>query len=259
MSTREEATGLETGVVTGAGSGLGREIALLAASGGSRIVVADRDEKGAAETVRLIEESGGSARAASLDVTQEDSVAALFEDLRDRGEELTWAVNNAGIHPDDSRLAELDLAAFDRIMSVNARGVALCLKYEMAALQAAGTQGRIVNIGSTRSFRAIAGSAAYVASKFAVIGLTETAALEGGPHGIRVNCVCPGVMSTPMVRARRRGSPESEADYIDRVGGVLGRIGSPTEVAEAVAWLLSESSSYVTGHTLVADGGYRIR
>lgn len=251
--------GNATGVVTGAGSGLGREIALLAASAGHHVVVADRDVAGAYETARLIGEAGGSARAAAVDVTSEESVAALFAAADVRGERLGWAVNNAGIHPDDDPLADLDLAAFDRIMAVNARGVALCLKYEMRAMQSAGTAGRIVNIGSTRSFRAISGSAAYVASKFAVIGLTETAALEGGPHGIRVNCVCPGVMSTPMVQARREGSAESEADYVDRVGGVLGRIGSPNEVAQAVAWLLSDASSYVTGHTLVADGGYRIR
>ncbi|WP_240658517.1 SDR family NAD(P)-dependent oxidoreductase [Microbacterium sp. CPCC 204701] len=248
-----------TGVVTGAGSGLGREIALLAASAGRHVFVADRDLAGAEGTVRLIESTGGSAQAVIVDVTSEDSVAALFADVDRRGRGLAWAVNNAGIHPDDDRLADLDLAAFDRIMAVNARGVALCLKYEMRAMQSAGTAGRIVNIGSTRSFRAISGSAAYVASKFAVIGLTETAALEGGPYGIRVNCVCPGVMSTPMVRARREGSVESEAAYVDRVGGVLGRIGSPDEVAEAVEWLISDASSYVTGHTLVADGGYRIR
>lgn len=254
MSMSERATG----VVTGAGSGLGREIALLAASAGRHVFVADRDLAGAEETVRLIESAGGSAEAAIVDVTSEDSVASLFAHVHQRGG-LAWAVNNAGIHPDDDRLADLDLAGFDRIMAVNARGVALCLKYEMRAMQAAATAGRIVNIGSTRSFRAISGSAAYVASKFAVIGLTETAALEGGPYGIRVNCVCPGVMSTPMVRARREGSVESEADYVDRVGGVLGRIGSPREVAEAVEWLISDASSYVTGHTLVADGGYRIR
>jgi NAD(P)-dependent dehydrogenase (short-subunit alcohol dehydrogenase family) len=254
-------SGLEdrTGVVTGGGSGLGREIALLAARAGGAVVVADRDEAGAAETVALIERAGGRGRAASVDVMSEESVAALFAGIAEAGETLAWAVNNAGIHPDDNDLADLDLASFDRIMAVNARGVALCLKYEMAALRDAGHGGRIVNIGSTRSFRAIAGSAAYVASKFAVIGLTETAALEGGPLDVRVNCVCPGVMSTPMVKARREGSAESEASYVDRVGGVLGRIGDPAEVAEAVLWLLSDASSYVTGHTLVADGGYRIR
>lgn len=246
-----------TGVVTGGGSGLGREIGLLAAADGGVVVVADRDLAGAEETVALIEAAGGRARARTVDVTSEESVAALFADIAASGEKFGWAVNNAGIHPDDSRLAELDLADFDLIMSVNTRGVAVCLKYEMAAMGASG--GSIVNIGSTRSFRAIAGSAGYVASKFAVIGLTETAALEGGDEGIRVNCVCPGVMATPMVKARREGSAESEVDYVDRVGGVLGRIGDPSEVAEAVRWLLSPAASYVTGHTMVADGGYRIR
>lgn len=252
-------SGLEgtTGVVTGGGSGLGREISLLVAEHGGVVVVADRDLAGAEETAAMINAAGGRARAAELDVTSEESVGALFNGIAASGEKLTWAVNNAGIHPDDNNLPDLDMAAFDRIISVNARGVALCLKYEMGALQQSG--GRIVNIGSTRSFRAMPGSAAYVASKFAVVGLTETAALEGGPVGIRVNCVTPGVMSTPMVKARRDASTESEADYVNRVGGVMSRIGSPREVGEAVLWLLSDASSYVTGHTLVADGGYRIR
>lgn len=254
-------TGLDnaTGVVTGGSSGLGREISLLAAEAGAVVVVADRDLAGAEETVGLIRATGGRARAASVDVTSEESVAALFADIAASGEQLAWAVNNAGIHLEDSDLADLDVASFDRVLSVNTRGVALGLKYEMRAFRDQGSGGRIVNIGSTRAFRAIAGSAAYVASKFAVIGLTETAALEGGPIDVRANCVCPGVMSTPMVQARREGSTESEASYVDRVGGVIPRIGSPREVAEAVLWLLSDESSYVTGHTLVADGGYKIR
>lgn len=248
-----------TGLITGAGSGLGREIALIAGAAGAHVIVADRDPLGADETVRLITDAGGSGRAANVDVTSEDSVRELFAGVAATEGALTWAVNNAGIHPDDSDLADLDIAAFDRIMSVNIRGVVLCLKYGMRLMRDQGTAGRIVNIGSTRSFRAMAGSAAYVASKFAVVGVTETAALEGGPLGIRVNAVCPGVMSTPMVKARREGSAESEADYVDRVGGVLQRIGSPAEVAEAVVWLIADKSSYVTGHTLVADGGYRVR
>jgi glucose 1-dehydrogenase len=248
-----------TGLITGAGSGLGREIALIAGAAGAHVVVADRDRAGADETVRLIADAGGSGRAVDVDVTSEDSVRELFADVASAEGALTWAVNNAGIHPDDNDIADLDIAAFDRIMSVNIRGVVLCLKHEMRLMRDLGTAGRIVNIGSTRSFRAIAGSAAYVASKFAVIGVTETAALEGGPLGIRVNAVCPGVMSTPMVRARREGSAEPEAAYVDRVGGVLGRIGSPAEVAEAAVWLVADESSYVTGHTLVADGGYRVR
>lgn len=247
------------GVVTGAGSGLGREIALIAAAAGAHVVVADRDVAGAQETVRQIAAAGGAARATSVDVADQLSVAALFAEIERDEKTLQWAVNNAGIHPDDNAVADLDIEAFDRIMSVNIRGVVLCLKHEMELMRRQQTAGRIVNIGSTRSFRAMPGAAAYVASKFAVIGVTETAALEGGAHDIRVNAVCPGVMSTPMVKARRDGSLESEADYVNRVGGVLGRVGSPAEVAAAVAWLIDESSSYVTGHTLVADGGYRIR
>jgi len=246
------------GLITGGGSGLGREIALLVAADGGKVLVADRDLAGAEETARLIVEAGGEARAVSMDVLDEASVVAAFESV-DAWGDLGWAVNCAGIHPDDSDVADLDMAQFDRIMGVNIRGVVISLREEMRRFREHGAGGAIVNIGSTRSLRAMPGSVAYVASKHAVIGATDTAALEGGAIGVRVNCVCPGVMATPMVAARRAESSESEASYVDRVGGVIPRIGEPREVAEAARWLLSGSASYVTGHTLVADGGYMAR
>jgi len=248
----------QMGLITGGGSGLGREIALFAATDGGKVVVADRDLEGAEETARLIVEAGGEARAVAMDVLDEASVVAAFA-AADAWGSLGWAVNCAGIHPDDSDVADLDMTQFDRIMGVNIRGVVLSLREEMKRFRELGTGGAIVNIGSTRSLRAMPGSVAYVASKHAVIGATETAALEGGALGVRVNCVCPGVMATPMVAARRAESDETEAEYIDRVGGVIPRIGEPREVAEAARWLLSDSASYVTGHTLVADGGYIAR
>jgi NAD(P)-dependent dehydrogenase (short-subunit alcohol dehydrogenase family) len=245
------------GLVTGGGSGLGREIVLLAAARGADVVVADRDLEAASATADDAVAAGGRARAVHLDVADESSVEAVFGRLCGDGAQLSWAVNNAGIHAAPTPLTELEITDFDRVVGVNARGVALCLKHELRAMRERG--GSIVNVGSTRSFRAQAGAAAYVASKAAVIGLTETAALEGGPLGVRVNCVSPGVMATPMVRTRRALSEESEEAYLARLGGVLGRIGEPVEVAEAVLWLISDAASYVTGHTLVADGGYLIR
>lgn len=248
----------KVGIITGAGSGLGREIALLLAADGARVVVADRDMDGAEETVRLIHDAAGDAVAVELDVTDEESVADAFEEVDTQGK-LYWAVNCAGIHPDDNAIADLDVAQFDRILSVNTRGMVLSLREEMKRMRKHGSGGAIVNIGSTRSIRAMSGSVAYVASKHAVVGVTETAALEGAEYGVRANCVCPGVMNTPMVAARRAESQESEESYVDRVGGILPRIGEAKEVAEAVRWLLSDASSYVTGHTLMADGGYKIK
>lgn len=248
----------KVGIITGAGSGLGREIALLLAADGARVVVADRDVDGAEETVRLIHDAAGDAVAVELDVTDEEAVVDAFEEVDTQGK-LYWAVNCAGIHPDDNEIADLDMAQYDRILSVNTRGMVLSLREEMKRMRKHGSGGAIVNIGSTRSIRASAGSVAYVASKHAVIGVTETAALEGGSYNVRANCVCPGVMNTPMVAARLAESQESEESYIDRVGGVIPRIGEAKEVAEAVRWLLSDASSYVTGHTLMADGGYKIR
>lgn len=246
------------GIVTGSGSGLGREIARLIGADGEQVVVADRDISSAEETVRLIHEAGGEAFAVELDVSSEESFEEAFQKVVAAGE-LRWAVNCAGVHPDGAPIADLKTTEFDRIMAVNVRGVVLSLRDEMKQMREHRLGGVIVNIGSTRSLRAMEGAVAYVASKHAVVGVTETAALEGGPMGVRVNCVCPGVMNTPMVAARRAESKEPEESYVDRVGGVIPRIGEAREVAEAVRWLLSDAASYITGHTLVADGGYMIR
>jgi NAD(P)-dependent dehydrogenase (short-subunit alcohol dehydrogenase family) len=248
-----------TAVITGAGSGLGRATALLLAEHGATVVVADIDADAALRTGEEIALKGGRASSVGVDVSDSGSVAAMVQHAIETHGRLDCAVNNAALPPDDAPLDELDEARFDAIIAVNLRGVAVCLKHEMRAMRAAGGGGAIVNIGSTRSFRATATLPAYTASKFAVIGLTESAALSGGPDDIRVNAVCPGVMETPMVAKRRAASAESLDDYIDRVGGVLHRIGKPEEIAQAVLWLCSDQSSYVTGHTLVVDGGYLAR
>lgn len=248
----------KTTFMTGAGSGLGRESAILFAEEGSRVVVTDLNLDGANETVEIIRGAGGEAIATQLDVTEEASIAeAVRFGLAEFGH-FDCAVNNAAVPPDAKRIHELDADHYDLMFRVNTRGVALSMKYELQHLLQRGS-GAIVNIGSTRSFRAMPGSPGYGTTKFGVIGLSETAALEYGADNIRVNVVCPGVMNTPMVQARRAVSDESEVDYVNRVGGVLQRIGEPREVAQASLWLCSDRASYVTGHTMVVDGGYRVR
>jgi NAD(P)-dependent dehydrogenase (short-subunit alcohol dehydrogenase family) len=171
---------------------------------------------------------------------------------------LDCAVNNAAITPDTHPIAELDEQEFDRIIAVDLRGVALCLKYEIGQMLAQGGGGAIVNIGSVSSFRPQPDNAAYVAAKHGVVGLTKVASLENAPHGIRVNTVCPGAIDTPMVRGALETVGMTEAECAPIIS-LLGRFGRPEEVAQASLWLCSEESSYVTGAALAVDAGYRSR
>ena len=246
-------------LVTGGGSGLGREIALLFAAAGANVLVVDRDIASAEETVALATELPGRLQACRVDVTDPADVRRMVETATRVFGSLDCAVNNAGVAPDDRPVSELDEDQFRTIVDVNLLGVAWCLKHEMRAMKHQKRGGSIVNIGSTRSFRASATAPAYAAAKSAVIGLTESAALAGGRDEIRVNAVCPGLMATPMVAERLKASEQGEEALLDRAGGVLRRIALPIEVAQAVAWLCSDLSSYVTGHSLVADGGYLAR
>lgn len=245
-------------LITGAGSGLGRDTTVLFAASGANVLAADRDLSAVEDTVGQCSGSGHVV-AHRCDVSDSGDVEAMVRAAVARFGQLDCAVNNAGLAPDDRPVDALDEASFEAITEVNLLGVAWCMKHEMAAMKQQERGGSIVNIGSTRSFRASATAPAYSATKSGVLGLTESAALAGGADGIRVNAVCPGVMATPMVAKRLADSGDTEEAYVDRVGGVLRRIATPAEVAQAVLWLCSDLSSYVTGHSLVADGGYLAR
>lgn len=171
---------------------------------------------------------------------------------------LDVAVNNAAVTPDDKLLSEMDESQFDRIIAVDLKGVALCLKYELAQMIRQGGGGSIINIGSVSSFRPQPTNAAYVAAKHGVIGLTKVAALENGTHRIRVNAVAPGAIDTPMLRNALAGLGMTEADFAP-VLSLLGRFGESREVAQASLWLASDLASYVTGTTINVDAGYANR
>lgn len=244
-----------TGValVTGGGSGMGRATAHAFADAGARVVVADLDaERGKA----VAGEVGG--HFVHTDVTSPDAVENMVAETVAHYDRLDYAVNNAACPPDRTRIVDLDVESFRRVLDVNLTSVLLCLKYEIAQMLAQGGPAAVVNIGSIRSMRAQVGSPAYTAAKHAIIGLTRTAALEYAEAGIRVNAVCPGAIDTPMVRKARTERGESEADMAARLS-LLGRLGTPEEVAQASLWLCSPASSLVTGQALVADGGYLIR
>lgn len=247
-------------VVTGAGSGLGAETAAVLADAGARVVLCDRDEVAGRRRLEAIERAGGEAAFVAADVSREDDVRGLVAETVRLFGRLDAAVNNAAISPDTRPLDELDLDEFDSILAVNLRGVALCLKYELAQLYRQGGPGSIVNLGSIRSFRPRLHNAAYVAAKHAVLGLTKVAALEAAAHGggIRINTVAPGAIETPMFldfMASLGKTPEEVTSELS----LLGRLGQPSDVARAVLWLCSDESSYVTGVVLPVDGGYLVR
>lgn len=245
-------------IVTGAGVGMGHATARLLAARGAKVIVSDINEATARQTVEAIRADGGTADLVLCDVAQEDQVAALVARTVELFGRLDCAVNNAAITPDVLPIAEADMAVFDKVLAVDLRSVMLCMKYEIRQFLAQGSKGSIVNVGSVSSFRPQPNNAAYVAAKHGVIGLTKTGSLEYAPQGIRVNAVLPGAIDTPMLRGALESNGFSEEEFAPALS-LFGRFGKPEEVAEASAWLCSDASSYVTGHSLAVEGGYLTR
>lgn len=239
-------------LVTGGASGIGRATAVKFAIEGASVVVADVDQRGGQETVRMVKECGSEGIFVRADVSVESDVIALVETTIATYGKLDYAVNNAGIEGKSAPTAKLASDDFDRTIAINLRGVWLCMKYELPHLLE--TRGAIVNMASIAGIVGFAGNAAYVASKHGVIGLTKTAALEYSKLGVRVNVISPGVIMTPMVE--RVGELEGEILEALEAMHPIGRTGTSEEVAEAVLWLCSPKSSFVTGVTLPVDGGY---
>jgi NAD(P)-dependent dehydrogenase (short-subunit alcohol dehydrogenase family) len=240
-------------LVTGGASGIGRATALTFAREGAKLVVADMNEDGGHQTVHMITEKGGEAIFVQVDVTSASAVEAMILKTVETYGRIDCAHNNAGISGGlSARTAEYPEDAWHQVIAVNLTGVWLCMKYEIPQMLHHGG-GTIVNTASAAGLVGGRGMSAYVASKHGVVGLTKTAALEYAQQGIRVNCVCPGVIHTPMTE-RGLSDPELRARII--ATEPIGRVGTPEEVAEAVVWLCSDAASFVTGHTMTVDGGY---
>ena len=240
-------------LVTGGASGIGRATALTFAREGAKLVIADMNEDGGQQTVHMITEKGGEAIFVRIDVSQAVEVQALISQAVSTYGRLDCAHNNAGISGGGRALtAEYSEDTWHQVIAVNLTGVWLCMKYEIVQMLSQGS-GAIVNTASVAGLIGGRGLAAYVASKHGVVGLTKIAALEYAQQGIRVNCVCPGVIQTPMTE-RGLSDPERRARII--ASEPMGRVGTPEEIAEAVIWLCSDAASFVTGHTMPIDGGY---
>lgn len=240
-------------MVTGAGSGIGRATALAFSREGATVVVADIVEAGGLQTVDMIKGKGGKATFVKADVSKAADVEALVAKVVELYGRLDCAHNNAGIEGRSAPLADLTESDFDRVISINLKGVWLCLKYEIAQMLKQGG-GAIVNTSSVAGLVGFLGISPYVASKHGVAGLTKTAALEYATKNIRVNAVCPGVIHTPMIDRFTGGSKEALAAFT--ATEPVGRLGEPEEIAEAVVWLCSDAASFVTGHPMVVDGAY---
>ena len=243
-------------IVTGGGAGIGRAVALLFAREDAAVLVADLDEAGGQETVRMARETGGNAAFSRVDVTVTSQTEEMVGAAVDNFGGLDVLVNNAGIWI-PGRVTELPEEDWDRVMEVNVKGVYLCSKYAISEMIKAGG-GSIVNMASVGGFIGSTNYGAYNPSKGAVVLLTKNMALDYAGDNIRVNCVCPMLTDTEMARDII-DAQEGEAEAIRKVYErriPLGRLGRPEDVAYGALYLASEESSYVTGTSLFIDGGY---
>ncbi|NEU78081.1 SDR family oxidoreductase [Nostoc sp. UIC 10630] len=240
-------------LVTGGTSGIGRATAIAYAQQQAKVVVVGRRIDEGEETVRLIKEAGGEAIFVQADVTKEADVKAMVDKTVDVFGRLDIAFNNAGTVGENPSLIEQTEAEYDRIMNINVKGVWLSMKYEIAQMLKQGS-GAIVNTSSGAGVVALPGVPLYTASKHAVVGLTKAAALQYAKAGIRINAVAPGSIETDMFEAATGGQDEVKA-YITGLHPI-GRIGTPLEVANAVLFLSSDMASFITGETLMVDGGF---
>jgi NAD(P)-dependent dehydrogenase (short-subunit alcohol dehydrogenase family) len=239
-------------IVTGASAGIGRATALTLAREGASVVVADIAEPGGQETADVIRSGGGNAVFVRTDVSRAEDVEGMVKRAVQEFGGVDMAFNNAGIEGQQAPVADSSRENWDRVIGINLTGVWLCMKYEIPEMLRRGG-GAIVNCSSVAGLVGFNGIPAYVASKHGVVGLTKNAALDYATAGMRINAVCPGVIKTEMIERFTAGNEEAAAQM--SAMEPIGRMGRPEEIADAVAWLLSDDASFVTGEAIAIDGG----
>lgn len=246
----------KTALVTGGGSGIGRETCILFAEHGAKVAVADIDAANAEKVAAEVRSKGAEAIAIHCDVTNQASIAEMVETTVSTFGSLDCAVNNAGIIGRIGAISEITLDDWTHITRVNLDSVFLCLKEEFKVMRPRG-KGAIVNTCSIFSSVTFPNYSAYTASKFGVLGLTKTAALEVAKEGIRVNAIAPGFTATPLLTEGGLKLQKGTAEYaqVDSLHPV-GRMAEPQEIAQGIVWLCSDASGFVVGHMLNVDGGY---
>lgn len=238
-------------LVTGAASGIGRETAKRFAELGASVVVADLDAVGGSHSVNLVQECGAEGLFVQCDVSDAQEVARMAEEAVIRFDRIDFAVNNAGIGGPWEKLHAYPHEAWDRVMAVNLNGVLYCLQEEIRRMTERG--GSIVNVASIAGKHGLPNQAAYTASKHAVIGLTRVAAQEVARHSIRVNAVCPVYTETPLFSPMIADNPGRAKKMLERIP--MRRFGKPRDIADAIVWLCSDQSRFVTGQAINLDGG----
>lgn len=246
----------KVGIVTGAGQGIGRAIALSYAREGARVVIADFNEESGRETEKLIRDTGGEALFVHGDVSREESVSAMVEAALSHYGRLDIACNSAAQSRGHGPIHEFERAEFDRTLEMCLTNTWMCMKYEIPAMLESGG-GAIVNISSNSSLKGQAFNTAYATAKGGVNVLTKSAAAEYGAQGIRINAVSPGVIRTPGVEKYFEEQPQIAEGL--KKAAVLNRLGEPNEIAEAVTFLSSDRASFITGQLLSVDGGGAVK
>jgi NAD(P)-dependent dehydrogenase (short-subunit alcohol dehydrogenase family) len=242
----------KTAFITGAGSGIGRATAVAFAAEGARVVVTDRTEAALKETAEHVKAACAEVLAIACDVSKPEEVEAAVTQAVQVFGRIDCALNNAGVENKATPLHEIELQEWDRILDINLRGTFICIKHEIAQMVRQGG-GVVVNTSSGAGIRGVPGGAAYAASKHAIIGLTKSAALDYAKQNIRVNAVLPGNIATPMMDRFTGGDIQKAIDLEP-----VGRLGKPEEIAEAVLWMCSDLGGFVTGASIVVDGGWSL-
>jgi NAD(P)-dependent dehydrogenase (short-subunit alcohol dehydrogenase family) len=242
-------------IVTGAGGGIGRAACLVLSEAGAKVIVTDINEEGGKATVEAVASNGGTADFIKADLSREDEVKALVAQAVSTYGRLDGAFNNAGLEQCALPLHELTTEQWERALRVDLTSVFWCIKYQVTAMLSTGG-GAIVNTASSLGQVAIKNAGEYITAKHGVVGLTRAAAADYGARGIRVNAVLPGITLTPMIS--RLVSDENFKPIFDRIleRHPIGRFGQPSEIGEAVKWLLSADASFMNGAALAVDGGY---
>jgi NAD(P)-dependent dehydrogenase (short-subunit alcohol dehydrogenase family) len=254
LSTPRQLEG-KVALITGASSGIGRAAAVVLAQRGAKIVAAARRQSELDEVVAEITAQGGIASSIVVDVTREADIIAMVQFAVDTYGKLDIAFNNAGTEGVFAPLIEQDNARFDLVFEPNVRGVFNCMKYEAKVMLEQGF-GSIINNASMGGVIGFENAALYIGTKHAVVGMTKTASIEWFKQGVRVNALCPGLIETPF---HHRGIwPSVEAQQAFAASTPASRFGTAEEMATVVAFLGSEDASYVSGHALLADGGYSV-
>jgi len=239
-------------MVTGARRGIGKAIALRLARDGAKVMVTDINKEDCELVVKEIERLGAESLALKLDVTDEQEIKEVVKAVKEEFRRIDILVNNAGIHI-PHELDGMDTSKIDQILAVNLRGVILCTKYVLPTMKTQ-NYGKVINIASIASFVGHnLGFSIYCATKGAIVSLTKELAMELGKCKINVNAVAPGLIETAMTK----GGLADEKIKAARLAKIpYGRIGQPEDIANAVAFLASDESEYITGHTLIVDGGW---